>query len=107
MKLSEQLEVIDNSARIRIIRGHGTGADPENERKSEILFCNYKGMIQHTDASAEWLIADPPVVHFGAKLEIRHREYKIRGLMPPYEPELTRQYEFKDLTVFLYYNIYI
>jgi len=107
MKLSEQLEVIDSSARIRIIRGRGAGADPATERKSEILFCNYKGMLHHVDASTEWLIADPEVVHFGAGLEIRHKEYKSRGLMPPYEPELTRQYEFKDLTVFLYYDIYI
>lgn len=107
MKLSEQLEVISPSARIRIIRGQMVGADPAIDRNTEILFCNYKGMLQHTDSSTEWLTSDPLVVQFRAGMEIRHKEYKSRGLLPPYEPELTRQYEFKDLTVFLYYDIYI
>ena len=42
-----------------------------------------------------------------AYMEVRHKEFRERGLFPPYEPEITRMYEFKDLTVFLYYDIYI
>lgn len=42
-----------------------------------------------------------------AHMEVRHKEFRERGLFPPYEPEITRMYEFKDLTVFLYYDIYI
>ena len=44
---------------------------------------------------------------FQAHPEIKHRLYKERGLIPPYEPDITRQYEFKDLTLFLYYDVFI
>ena len=97
MKISELLELISNSTRIRIFR----------EGEKDPLYCNYKGMIVHTGEETDFLTADPKVVRFQATPEIRHRLYEERGLMPPYEPEITRQYEFSDLTVFLYYDIFI
>lgn len=50
---------------------------------------------------------DPEVTRLIAHVEIRHKKFKERGLFPPYEPEITRMYEFKDMTIFLYYDIYI
>ena len=97
MKISELLEVISSSTRIRIFKGDN----------KEPLYCNYKGMIVHEGEKTDFLTADPIVVRFQATPEIRHRLYEERGLMPPYEPEITRQYEFSDLTIFLYYDIFI
>ena len=97
MKLSEFLTVIHSSERIRLF-----GKD-----QKEPFFTEYKGNIDLLKSRNEFLDHDPEVVRFQAHPEIRHREYKERGLLPPFEPEITRQYEFKDLTIFLYYDIYV
>lgn len=107
MKLSEQLEVIMNADRIRIIEGKRGNSDLEHDPNVKILFCGFKGMLQHIGDETEFLTRDPKVRRIVANMEIRHKEFKERGLFPPYEPELTRMYEFKDLTIFLYYDIYI
>lgn len=39
--------------------------------------------------------------------EIRHKEWKTKGLMPPIEPDKLPQYSFSDLRMDLYYAIYI
>lgn len=96
MRLSELLDVITGSSRIRIFK----------DGEKEPLYCDYKGMIVHAK-EAEFPTDDPKVVRLQATPEIRHRLYEERGLMPPYEPEITRQYEFSDLTIFLYYDIFI
>ena len=106
MKLSEQLSVIEGTNRVRIIRGQRTTGDPEMDRNCQILFCNYKDLLQY-EFDAEYLKEDPEVKRLIANMEVKHKEYEQRGLFPPYEPELTRMYEFKDLTIFLYYDIYI
>lgn len=107
MRLSEQLKVLLPSDRIRIIRGDRGNGDPGIEPDSRILYCGYIGMLQHTGAETECLAQDPEVIHLCANVEIRHKEYKERGLLPPYEPDITRMYEFKDLTETLYYDVYI
>lgn len=107
MKLSEQLKVIATSNRIRIIQGKHGNRDPELDPNLKILYCGYLASIQYADASTEFLARDPEVVHMIAYMEVRHRQFKERGLFPPYEPEITRMYEFKDLTIFQYYDIYI
>lgn len=107
MKLSEQLKVIVPTDRIRIIQGKRGNRDPEYDPGNKILYCGWMGQLQHTDAETEFLTLDPEVVRMIAHMEIRHKEFRERGLMPPYEPEVTRMYEFKDMTIFLYYDIYI
>lgn len=107
MKLSEQLKVIATIDRIRIIRGKHGNREAQFDPDVQILYCGFMGMLQYADAATEFLAQDPEVIRVIAHMEIRHKEYKERGLFPPYEPELTRMYEFKDLTVFLYYDIYI
>lgn len=39
--------------------------------------------------------------------EIRHKEWKKRGLMPPMKPEETPEFSFSDLQMTLYNTIYI
>lgn len=107
MRLSEQLKVIATSNRIRIIQGKPGNREPEFDPDVKILYCGYLGSVHYADASTEFLAQDPEVVHTVAHMEIRHRQFEERGLFPPYEPEITRMYEFKDLTIFLYYDIYI
>lgn len=105
MRLSEQLKVLSPTDRIRIIQGKRRNRDPEQDPNVNILFCGYLGSIQYADA--EFLTWDPKAVHMVAHMEIRHKHYKEKGLIPPYEPDVARMYEFKDLTVLLYYDIYI
>lgn len=107
MKLSEQLEVIDATDRIRIIRGKRGNREPQFDPDVRILYCGYKGSLCYSDESTEFLAQDPEVIRLIAHPEIRHKQFEERGLFPPYEPEITRMYEFKDLTLFLYYDIYI
>lgn len=107
MRLSEQLKVLSSPDRIRIIQGKHGNRDPQQDPNTQILYCGYLGHIQHTGTDTEFLTRDPEVVRMIAHMEIRHKEFKDRGLIPPYEPDIARMYEFKDLTVFLYYDIYI
>lgn len=44
---------------------------------------------------------------FSASPEIRHKEWKQRGLMAPMEPEQTADFKFSDLEMKLYYMIHI
>lgn len=97
MKLSELLSVIGSAERIRIFR----------DGEKEPFFVEYKGNIDLLKEHGEFWDEDPTVTRFQAHPEIKHRFYKERGLIPPYEPDITRQYEFKDLTLFLYYDVFI
>lgn len=97
MKLSDLFNVIDSSSRIRIFR------NGENEP----FITNYLSCLQYDGQAQALLERDPAVVYFRSHPEIQHRLYEERGLLPPFEPEITRQYEFSDLTIFLYYDVTI
>lgn len=107
MKLCDLLEVITGDARIRIIEGHYKTRDPEMHEHNNILYAGYNGLYNHVEVLQELKKRNPDVKTFHAVNEIRHREYEERGLFPPFQPEVTREYEFKDLTLLLYYDIYI
>ena len=64
-------------------------------------------MLAYRDTETDFLKDDPEVKEFGVNLEVTHREYKERGLLPPAEPEIARLYSFKDLEIYLYYEILI
>ena len=63
----------------------------------------------HTKSQSElWeRIKDKEVQRFNFTLDIKHREWKERGLMPPIMPDELPQYEFKDLRTELYYVAHI
>lgn len=107
MKLSEQLKVIATTDRIRIIRGKHGNREAQFDPGVRILYCGYMESLEYAENKTEFLAQDPEVVRMVAHMEIRHKQYEERGLFPPYEPEITRMYEFKDLTIYLYYDIYI
>ena len=99
MTVRDFLEIIHNSDNLRIVR------DAESESKQETIFKGYKALLAH-DPVAD-AVLDAQVKRFRAYPEIRHREWKDRGLMPPMEPEKTPDFRFSDLQMTLYYKIII
>ena len=47
------------------------------------------------------------VIDVRAVPEIRHRQWRERGLVAPLLPEQLPQYKFQDLMMTLYYTIYL
>ena len=99
MTVRDFLEIIHNSDNLMIVR------DAESESKQETTFKGYKALLAH-DPVAD-AVLDAQVKRFRAYPEIRHREWKDRGLMPPMEPEKTPDFRFSDLQMTLYYKIII
>ena len=99
MTVRDFLEIIHNSDNLMIVR------DAESESKQETIFKGYKALFAH-DPVAD-AVLDAQVKRFRAYPEIRHREWKDRGLMPPMEPEKTPDFRFSDLQMTLYYKIII
>ena len=50
---------------------------------------------------------DCEVVHFDTIHEVTHKQYKEKGLLPPFKPELMAEYDFKEIQQKTYYDIYI
>lgn len=99
MTVRDFLEIIHNSDNLMIVR------DAESESKQETIFKGYKALLAH-DPVAD-AVLDAQVKRFRAYPEIRHREWKDRGLVPPMEPEKTPDFRFSDLQMTLYYKIII
>ena len=99
MTVRDFLEIIHNSDNLMIVR------DAESESKQETIFKGYKALLAHDPVADAGL--DAQVKRFRAYPEIRHREWKDRGLMPPMEPEKTPDFRFSDLQMTLYYKIII
>ena len=93
--------------RIRIIEGKKGNREPGQDPECKVIFNGYKGMLMYHRDERQVILMDPKVVRLSCCPEVRHSKYKELGLMPPYDPEVTRMYEFSDMTVFLYYDIYI
>ena len=99
MTVRDFLEIIHNSDNLMIVRV------AESESKQETIFKGYKALLAH-DPVAD-AVLDAQVKRFRAYPEIRHREWKDRGLMPPMEPKKTPDFRFSDLQMTLYYKIII
>ena len=72
-------------------------------KDKEILFVGYRADVK--EIPPECLDAEMKL--FRSEPEIRHREWKKRGLMPPLEPDQTPDFKFSDLEMKLYYKICI
>lgn len=72
-------------------------------KDKEILFVGYRA--DGKEIPPECLDAEMKL--FRSEPEIRHREWKKRGLMPPLEPDQTPDFKFSDLEMKLYYKICI
>lgn len=60
----------------------------------------------HTLGGVEELM-DAEVKRFRPTPEIRHKEWRKRGLMAPLQPQETPEYSFSDLQTNLYNTIYL
>lgn len=52
-------------------------------------------------------LMDAEVKRFRPTPEIRHKEWRKRGLMAPLQPQETPEYSFSDLQMNLYNTIYL
>jgi len=94
VKVKELLAVVSNPTMLRIMRG------------TEDLYTGYKGVMHYEHGNApEWM--EETVKGFAAVPEIRHKQYREKGLMEPMLPEEMPQYSFSDLMMTLYYTITI
>lgn len=92
MKLREFIGVFEQSERLRIVKD------------GKEIYTGYKALMEHAELEA---VMDAEVKRFCPVPEIRHKEWKKRGLMPPMKPEETPEFSFSDLQMTLYNTIYI
>ena len=91
MTLEEVLEKMTGPDRIRIMKG------------KEEVYAGFVGTFKYRAEHGEYLKAE--VEQLGATLDVAHRNYKEKGLMPPLHPEHTPDYSFSDLQTTLYFKI--
>lgn len=92
MKLREFIGVFEQSERLRIVKD------------GKEIYTGYKALMEHAELET---VMDAEVKRFCPVPEIRHKEWKKRGLMPPMKPEETPEFSFSDLQMTLYNTIYI
>lgn len=103
MKVAELFGFLTSPDRIRVIR--------EEDKKE--LYVGYLSILTlHFDKDPEKAalcksIQEADVKKYRTELEIRHKQWKEKGLMAPLEPEELPQYSFSDLQLSLYHTIYI
>lgn len=90
--LREFIGVFEQSERLRIVKD------------GKEIYTGYKALMEHAELEA---VMDAEVKRFCPVPEIRHKEWKKRGLMPPMKPEETPEFSFSDLQMTLYNTIYI
>lgn len=74
-------------------------------KDGKTIYTGYLALIVHNpQIEAEM---DAVITLFRAVPEIKHKQWRERGLMAPMEPEEMPQYAFSDLQMQLYYTIYI
>lgn len=95
MKFAEFEKLLRGSDMLRIIQG-----DKE-------IYTGYFGMMQYNKPGKGKPIRDEEMIGFRAIPEIRHRQWRARGLDAPLLPEQLPQYRFSDLMMTLYYTIYL
>ena len=84
-RAGDRVQIIDEDYGIEIFTGYASLL-PEEKRQE---------------------LADRKVRQYHYTLDIKHKEWKERGLMPPIEPDQLAQYSFSDLQVSVYTQIYI
>lgn len=94
MSLEEFVKLLENSDRMRIIKG-----------EKEVFVGWLAMLVMHNEMFEE--IRTEEVRKFRAVPEIRHKRWKELKLMKPLEPDKTPEFSFSDLQMSLYYTIYI
>lgn len=94
MSLEEFVKLLENSDRMRIIKG-----------EKEVFVGWLAMLVMHNEMFEE--IRTEEVKKFRAVPEIRHKRWKELKLMKPLEPDKAPEFSFSDLQMSLYYTIYI
>lgn len=94
MKFSEVMTCLESPDRVRIMQG-----DVEL----------YNGYFANLRAETETVerFKDMEVKRFRLIPELRHKEWKKRGLMSPLNPDETPDFLFSDLQLTLYHTIFL
>lgn len=99
MTLEQQLDILENSDMLRIIRddteifvGYLAAFAPKIGNNRNEIYEKYK---------------DDEVKRFRAVPEITHKRWRELNLMSPLKPEETPDFRFSDLQMKLYYTIYV
>ncbi|NCB92891.1 MAG: hypothetical protein EOM40_10100 [Clostridia bacterium] len=77
------------------------------QRDNEQIYVGFVGAFTEDARERIGVSGKEEVKKLRAVPELRHREWKERGLMQPTQPEETPDYKFSDLQLTLYYDIYI
>lgn len=93
MVLEEVLERMAGPDRIRVMAG-------EKE-----IYAGFNGVFKSEEKYREYKKSE--VERLGATLDIKHKQYKEKGLLPPLHPKQTPDYQFSDLQTTLYFKITI
>lgn len=97
--MNDLLGLLTNPDRIRIFKG------------DEEVFTGFVAYVNGTfpgeDLQSIGLTGEEPVKKYRAVPEIRHKEWKERGLMEPMMPAEMEEYSFSDLMMSLYHVITI
>ena len=93
MTLNDILLLLSDPDRIRIIKG------------KEEQYTGFVAMFSKEVREERGLTGEEKVEKMRCIPEIRHKQWKEKGLMPPTEPEWAAQYSFSDLEMKLYYTI--
>lgn len=93
MTLNDLLDILKGSDRLRIIRN------------GEDIFVGFLGMLSLAGQQEYGLSGLEKVTDLRASPEIRHKDWKEKGLDAPIQPEEAPLYSFADLRMQLYYKI--
>lgn len=93
MIAKELIDILDNSERLQVIED------------GKVLFCGWVALLTHEEK--EDYIRSAKVKRFSTNFEIRHKNWKEKGLMAPLQPDETPNHYFRDLQLTLYNTIYI
>ncbi len=99
MKVIDLIKICKGAPYVRIIAGN---------RDGEILAGGYAATYELSGLDSELTpYFDALVLEFFARFETRHKKYNELGLLPPYRPDITAQYEFAEIKQTLYYDIIV
>lgn len=89
------MEMLNGSDMLRIIKD------------GKEIYAGYLGLMRIDSLAEKETINNATVEQFRAVPEIRHRQWREKGLAAPLLPDELPQYKFSDLMMTLYYTIYI
>lgn len=96
MKLIELMEILVNANEIRLIQDNSC------------LYEGFMGVLKEKELWKDKLLSrNPEVKNFRCKPEIFHKKWREMGLKIPMATDQTPDYEFKDLEMHIYYEIYL